>query len=51
MKKAFDPDDLPFFLGLMEHLAAHNIPGPIPLRARAGRNLCRKLTENPARSH
>ena len=31
--------DLPFFLGLMEHLAQCGFPGAAPLRTRAGRNL------------
>ncbi len=30
-------DDLPFFLGLMEHLAAHGLSCPQPLRDRQGR--------------
>src|ERR1700753_3759858 len=29
-------DDLPFFLGLMEHLAPHGVRCPQPLRARDG---------------
>ncbi len=32
-------DDLPFFLGLMEHLAAHGIPCPTPIKARDGKAL------------
>jgi homoserine kinase type II len=32
-------DDLPFFLGLMEHLAARGIPCPRPLVTREGRTL------------
>lgn len=31
--------DLPFFLGLMEHLAARAFPGAAPLRTHDGRNL------------
>ena len=30
-------DDLPFFLGLMEHLAAHGLSCPLPVRDKAGR--------------
>jgi homoserine kinase type II len=33
------PGDLPFFLGLLEHLAARGVPCPVPLRDLAGRNL------------
>ena len=33
------PGDLPFFLGLMDHLAAQTIPCPIPLRDRSGETL------------
>ncbi len=32
-------DDLPFFLGLMEHLAARDIPCPSPLRSKTGQTL------------
>ena len=39
-EKRVDPADLPFFLGLMEHLARHGITCPTPLRDTAGRNLC-----------
>lgn len=31
--------DLPFFLGLMEHMARHGIACPLPLRTRDGRQL------------
>ncbi len=31
--------DLPYFLGLMEHLAARGLPCPLPVRARNGANL------------
>jgi homoserine kinase type II len=34
-------DDLPFFLGLMEHLASRDIPCPTPIRGRDGRALRR----------
>lgn len=39
--------DLPFFLGLMEHLAARGIPCPTPVRARDGESL-RRLCGRPA---
>ncbi len=34
-----DPAELPWFLGLMEHLAARGLPCPLPVRARDGANL------------
>ena len=39
--------DLPFFLGLMEHLAAKGMPSPTPLVARDGKTL-RELHKRPA---
>ena len=30
-EKRVDPDDLPFFLGLMDHLAARGVPSPVVL--------------------
>jgi homoserine kinase type II len=42
-EKRVDPADLPFFLGLMEHLARHGLPCPLPVHARDGRALCRLL--------
>lgn len=39
--------DLPFFLGLMEHLSSRGIPGAAPLRAHDGRNLL-SLNGKPA---
>ncbi len=30
------PEDLPFFIGVMEHLAARGFPAPAPLHARTG---------------
>lgn len=39
-EKRVVPEDLPFFLGLMEHLAANGITCPTPLRNLAGQNLC-----------
>lgn len=40
-------EDLPFFLGLMEHLAAHGVSCPTPVRDREGRNL-KELAGHPA---
>jgi homoserine kinase type II len=39
-EKRVKPADLPFFLSLMEHLAARGVPCPVPIRARDGRALC-----------
>jgi homoserine kinase type II len=38
-EKRVNPADLPWFLGLMEHLAAAGISCPLPVRARNGDNL------------
>ncbi len=46
-EKRVDPSDLPFFLGLMEHLAARGIPCPTPIYARDRRPL-RSLAGRPA---
>ncbi|MDE1938393.1 MAG: homoserine kinase [Alphaproteobacteria bacterium] len=35
-EKRVHADDLPFFLGLLEHLAARGIACPLPVRSRAG---------------
>ena len=40
-------DDLPFFLGLMEHLAVHGIACPVPIRDSTGEAL-RELCGRPA---
>lgn len=40
-------EDLPFFLGLMDHAAAHGIPCPVPLRTKTGEAL-RELADRPA---
>ncbi len=38
-EKRVDAADLPFFLGLMDHLAAKDLPCPTPVRFRDGGNL------------
>ena len=38
-EKRVDPKDLPFFLGLMEHLSAGGVTCPLPVRDTSGRNL------------
>lgn len=35
-EKRVDPHDLPFFIGLKEHLAQKGIPCPLPIRTHAG---------------
>lgn len=46
-EKRVDVADLPFFLGLMEHLAERQIPCPIPLHDQGGANLT-ELSGRPA---
>ena len=46
-EKRVRPKDLPYFLALMEHLAARGISCPLPVRDREGRIL-RKLAGRPA---
>ncbi len=46
-EKRVSPQDLPFFLGLMEHLAGEGIACPTPLHDRQGRAL-RELCGRPA---
>lgn len=46
-EKRVDPDDLPFFLGLLEHLAARGVTCPVPLHTSAGAVL-RELRGRPA---
>jgi len=46
-EKRVRESDLPFFLGLMEHLAGKGIACPLPVRARDGQAL-RRLAERPA---
>jgi homoserine kinase type II len=38
-EKRVDPNDLPFFLGLMEHLSARGVTCPLPVRDVSGRVL------------
>ncbi|MBX9633351.1 MAG: homoserine kinase [Magnetospirillum sp.] len=46
-EKRTKPEDLPFFLGLMEHLAARGLACPTPLHGRDGQSL-RELCGRPA---
>ncbi|MEM7042268.1 MAG: homoserine kinase [Pseudomonadota bacterium] len=46
-EKRVDPDDLPFFLGLMDHLAAKGVRCPTPIHGRDGQAL-RELCGRPA---
>jgi homoserine kinase type II len=46
-EKRVDPADLPFFLDLMDHLAARGVPCPTPIRARDGAAL-QRLCGRPA---
>ena len=46
-EKRVDPADLPFFIGLMEHLAGKGLACPTPLRGRDGNSL-RHLCGRPA---
>jgi len=46
-EKRVDPKDLPFFLGLMDHLAARGIVCPQPIHGRDG-NALRTLAGKPA---
>lgn len=46
-EKRVDEQDLPFFAGLMEHVAGKGVPVPMPLRARDGRAI-RQLKGRPA---
>ena len=46
-EKRVREQDLPFFLGLMEHLAARGAPCPVPIKARNGAAL-RRLCGRPA---
>src|SRR5579863_2760485 len=46
-EKRVAPADLPFFIALMEHLAAQGLPCPTPIKARDGIAL-RRLCGRPA---
>ena len=46
-EKRVNPEDLPYFLGLLEHLATNAIPCPTVLQGRDGSAL-RKLCNRPA---
>ena len=46
-EKRVDADDLPFFVGLVEHLAAHGLQCPVPLHDIQGRAI-RELCGRPA---
>jgi homoserine kinase type II len=46
-EKRVDAQDLPWFLGLMEHLAGHGITCPLPVHDRCGQVL-RRMRERPA---
>jgi homoserine kinase type II len=46
-EKRVDPADLPFFIGLMDHLAARGVSCPLPIPGRDGRAL-RALNGRPA---
>ncbi len=46
-EKRVEAGDLPFYLGLMEHLAEHGVTCPTPVRDPEGRNL-RQLAGRPA---
>ena len=46
-ERRVDPKDLPFFLGLMEHLAGRGLTCPTPVHARSGSALGR-LADRPA---
>ncbi len=46
-EKRVDPDDLPFFLALLDHLSARDIPCPPPIHGRDGAAL-RRLAGKPA---
>jgi len=40
-ERRVDPAELPFFLGLLDHLAARGVPCPVPVKARTGEILGR----------
>jgi len=46
-EKRVDPNDLPFFLGLTEHLSANGVRCPTPVHSQSGEVL-RELSDRPA---
>ncbi|WP_417451357.1 homoserine kinase [Kordiimonas sp.] len=46
-EKRADPEDLPYFLNMMEHLASQGVPSPLPIRDNAGDAL-KTLAGRPA---
>ncbi|NVJ70009.1 MAG: homoserine kinase [Alphaproteobacteria bacterium] len=46
-EKRANPEELPYFLNLMEHLEANGIPSPLPIRDKTGKAL-QKLAGKPA---
>jgi homoserine kinase type II len=46
-EKRVNPDDLPFFLGLMDHLAARGISCPLPVHQKSGKTIG-QLADRPA---
>lgn len=46
-EKRVDPRDLPFFVGLLDHLAERGLPCPLPVRDRSG-EILRALAGRPA---
>ena len=46
-EKRVEPRDLPFFLGVMDHLAARGVACPVPIHDRAGASL-QALCDKPA---
>ncbi len=47
-EKRVNAEDLPFFLGLMDHLAANGFPCPVPVHAKDGKALRRLCNRNAA---
>jgi homoserine kinase type II len=45
-ERRVDPKDLPFFLGLMEHLSARGVTCPLPVRDKAG-NVLNEISGRP----
>ena len=46
-EKRANPEDLPYFLNLMEHLAKNSIPSPLPILDTTG-NALQTLSNKPA---